>query len=92
MRIALVLTFLLLTACTTAQPVNEAPKARIDPRVAETVCRKKGYERGSFEYAQCYDNHPAVQAWGRDNRISNLAIITQNRSERVTSGRSYPVE
>lgn len=81
-----------LSACSTARPVAQGTNTPPDLKAADAACRKKGYEQSSFEYSVCYGNRPEVQAHGRNKRISDLAIITSNRSGNMPGGRSYPVE
>ncbi len=92
MRITLLFLVLALSACSTAQPVTQASYAPPNIKVAEAACRKKGYDQTSFEYSVCYGNRPEVQAYTRNQRISDLAIINKNRSGGKAGGRSYPVE
>lgn len=92
MRIALFMSLLLLSACSTAQPVNQIAPSAGNVNAAQVRCLAKGNIRGSYAYDTCYRNSPEVQAWERRGRMSNLNIINANRSPNTYAGRSYPVE
>lgn len=85
------LALLLLSACGgTGHPVANASGRGTG--TAQAYCLSKGYARDSYDYQNCYQNRPEVQAVERRGRLSNLAIIHTNRSQQVGGARSYPIE
>jgi len=93
MRIALsVLCLLLLSACSTGEPVESTTMSGTNLNTAQVRCLSKGNARGTYDYDVCYRNSPEVQSWERRGRMNNLNIINKNRSTRAYQGRSYPVE
>lgn len=92
MRIALILSVLLLSACSTGEPVAQIAPSAGNMNAAQVRCLSKGNTRGTYNYDVCYRNSPEVQAHERRGRMNNLNIINKNRSTNTYSGRSYPVE
>ncbi|HEY8964505.1 MAG TPA: hypothetical protein VIN59_08610 [Alphaproteobacteria bacterium] len=93
MRIALLTFCLILAGCAaTDQPSSRGNQAG-DLNAANAVCLKRGLKPGTYNYSSCYQNRPEVQAYERNSRLSNNAIILKNRSVYSSyRGRSYPVE
>jgi hypothetical protein len=91
MRIALILTCVLLAGCSTAQTAYTASNGGSPG--AQAYCMKKGFAPGTYNFSTCYENRPEVQMAERNDRLASMNIILQNRSTEVSSsGKSYPVE
>lgn len=91
MRIILFSFAVLLTGCSTSQPIaNVSPRA--GDASAQVHCLSKGYDRRTHDFEVCYNNRPEIQAGERKRRLSSMEIIDANRSPRANHARSYPVE
>ncbi len=91
MRIALLLSVLLLSACATTETPYQATSQVGNLKTAQAYCLSRGYVRGTYDYESCYNEQPAVEAHERTERLTSLRIIRTCKSPMRSLAHSLPV-